>query len=209
MKIKLYLDDRFKIYLLDGLYYPEDKRILDILNSSINNIKRVEHSLNVATLAYKIALSNHFLNPIKFYIAGLVHDIAKNLDKDTFNSILDNYYKEQRNDIPEYSYHAFCAPIHLKELFDYEIDEDFDNALRYHCTGRSNMSILEKTIYLADEIEPTRDYDSSVLINIALNDLERGFIEGLIHYKEYLKNRAQMPNNKYSEECFKYYLKGE
>ena len=38
-------------------------------------------------------------------------------------------------------------------------NEDILNAIRYHTTGRANMSKLEKIIYIADMIEPNRKFD--------------------------------------------------
>ncbi len=44
-----------------------------------------------------------------------------------------------------------------REIFGIE-DEDILNAIAYHTTGRAGMSTLEKTVFLADAIEPARDY---------------------------------------------------
>ena len=41
---------------------------------------------------------------------------------------------------------------------EYQIkDEDILNAIRYHTTGRANMSLLEKVVFIADYIEPNRE----------------------------------------------------
>ena len=58
---------------------------------------------------------------------------------------------------------------------DYGIDdEDVLNAVRYHTTGRPGMSLLEKIIYLADAIEPSRDYPGVEKIRaLAYKDIDR------------------------------------
>ena len=54
-----------------------------------------------------------------------------------------------------------------------EIDDaDVINAIRYHTTGRANMSLLEKVIYIADAVEPNRSYPG-------VNDLRRVVKEDL------------------------------
>ena len=45
----------------------------------------------------------------------------------------------------------------VKEVFNID-DEEILNAIKYHTTGRENMSILEKVIYMADLIEEGRSF---------------------------------------------------
>ena len=53
-------------------------------------------------------------------------------------------------------------------------DEDILNAIRYHTTGRPNMSRLEKIIYIADYIEPGRKQiaDLDLIRRLAYQDLD-------------------------------------
>ncbi len=53
--------------------------------------------------------------------------------------------------------HALAAAIIAKEEMKIE-DEDILNSVIYHTTGREDMSLLEKIIYIADYIEPSRDF---------------------------------------------------
>ena len=55
--------------------------------------------------------------------------------------------------------------VRIKAMISQEIgkhfgirDDDVLNAIRYHTTGRKNMSLLEKIVYLADYISAERDY---------------------------------------------------
>lgn len=54
------------------------------------------------------------------------------------------------------------------------------SAIRWHTTGRADMSLLEKILYLADYIEPTRDFcDLSQLRQLAYEDLDRALLMGM------------------------------
>lgn len=52
--------------------------------------------------------------------------------------------------------HAITAAAYAAERFG--VSETVANAIRWHCTGRPDMSLMEKIVWLADFIEPTRDY---------------------------------------------------
>ena len=71
-------------------------------------------------------------------------------------------------------------------------DPDILNAVRYHTTGRENMSRLEKIIYLADLIEEGRDFPGvEGLRELAEEDLDTALLEGMRHVLLYLvKNRS-------------------
>ena len=59
-------------------------------------------------------------------------------------------------------------------------DEQVYRAIFYHTTGRADMSLLEKLIYLADYIEPTRDFDGvNELRRLAYEDLDRALVMGM------------------------------
>ena len=81
------------------------------------------------------------------------------------------------------------------------------NAIKYHTTGRANMSVLEQLVYVSDKIEPTRKYDTTHLINACCNNFENGFIKVLEHNKDYVKNVLHENYEIKSLECFDYYLK--
>ena len=54
------------------------------------------------------------------------------------------------------------------------------SAIRWHTTGRADMSLLEKILYLADYIEPTRDFcDLRRLRQLAYEDLDRALLMGM------------------------------
>ena len=187
------------------LKYIEDNSIYFInkVKGFIND-KRYIHSLSVAHLAYKIAKIHH-LDAQKAYIAGLLHDIAKSLDKSEALALMKKYYPDYV-DIGAFAYHQFLGEKLAKEEFKV-VDEEILGAIKYHTTGKAAMNWLEKLIYAVDKIDPTRSYDSSELINAMVNSVDEGFITVLQANADFLAKKEMSTNNKLTEECFEYYLK--
>ena len=78
------------------------------------------------------------------------------------------------------------------------------NAIKYHTTGKANMSIIEKIIYLADATEENRKYCSSIYVDIIKKDIDQGIIE----ICKWVINRLLETNKLIhidSIECYNYY----
>ena len=166
--------------------------------------RRLEHSISVANLSYQIAASNNLEHPIKAYIAGLVHDIGKEIPHDDARKIMEEDFKEYQ-DLPRFAYHQFVAVRIIRDIFKIE-DQDIIEAIKYHATGNKDLTPLGKIIYSADKIEPTRGFDSSDLINACLKDYDQGFKEVLRANKEYLLSKGKDINNPLTDKCFEEYL---
>ena len=70
-------------------------------------------------------------------------------------------------------------------------DPDVLNAVTYHTTGRPGMSLLEKIIYLADAIEPGRNYPGvGRLRKLAYEDLDKACAEVMRQTIEYVKHKG-------------------
>ena len=190
----------------DVLNYIEDNELY-----FFNNIKeyikgkRLIHSISVARLAYDIALANKLNNPVKAYIAGLLHDIGKEVPKDKALEIMKRDFKEY-SDYPAFAYHQFIGSKIARE--DFNADEEVEEAIKFHATGKDNMSVLGRIIYAADKIEPTRGFDSKDLIDACLKDWEKGFIAVLVANREFLleKKGEVSIDNPLTKACFDFYL---
>ena len=82
------------------------------------------------------------------------------------------------------------------------------SAIAWHTTGKANMSLLEKIIYLADYIEPTRDFcDLRSLRHLAFEDLDRALLLGFTMAVPDLAKKGMPlhPNSVYARD----YLKGK
>ena len=142
--------------------------------------KRYEHVLGVVETAKKLAKLN-CVSEEKAEIAALAHDVAKNLSKDEMKEIIIENSIEL-SDIEENNpdlWHSIIAPIEAYEKLGIE-DEEILDAIRWHTTGKINMSVLTKIIYIADMIEPGRDFDGvDTLRKTTFDDLDKGVYEGL------------------------------
>ena len=188
----------------DVLRYIEDNQLYFIgkIRGYIKETRFI-HSLSVARLAYDIA-KKHQLDYQKAYIAGVLHDIAKGIDKDEELALMKQFYPEYL-DIGAYAYHQFLGEMIAKRDFGVQ-DEEVLAAIKYHTTGRKDMCWLEKLIYAADKIDPNRKYDSTELVNSIMEDFNSGFITILKANYEYLKTNKKSIDNRLSDECFKAYL---
>ena len=131
--------------------------------------KRFNHTLGVVERAIQYAeIYNENIEKVK--IAAILHDIAKEIPKEeSYNMLekcgvkLDDIEKRNFNLI-----HSILGAEIAKN--EYGLDDDIVNAIKYHTTGRENMSMLEKIIYLADATEPNRNYMSNEN-ELSLNEL--------------------------------------
>ena len=142
--------------------------------------KRFKHSTEVARVAAEMAV--HFgLDEEKAYLTGLLHDYAKGISgEDLVKIARDKGLIENHMDleIPDLLHAPVGAWLLRHELGI--ADEEMLRAVAAHTTGALGMSDLEKIIYLADMIEPGRDYPGLERLKcIALRDLDRGMLLGL------------------------------
>ena len=117
--------------------------------------ERYEHSKGVEKVAVRLA-EKWGADVEKARIAGLLHDLAKNMDKEKSRKLISDITGDSGIlEVPV----LWHAPIgaHLLES-EYGItDSEIYDAVYYHATGKKNMSLLTKIIYVADLIEPGRD----------------------------------------------------
>lgn len=166
---------------------------------------RLEHSISVAKLSYKIALANDLPKPDDYFIAGLLHDLGKKISDEESLNYMEKYYRYYVN-LPTYAYHQFIGAFLSKILFP-NTSGDVYKAILFHCTGNANMSDIQKVIYAADKIEPTRGYDSKSLIDACLKDFNQGFIEVLKENMKFLKENSGDPSrNSLTKRCLECYI---
>mgnify|MGYP003307565747 CR=1 FL=1 len=74
------------------------------------------------------------------------------------------------------------------------MDEDVLNAIRFHTTGRPNMSLLEKIVFIADYIEPNREKFGGLdeARRLAYLDLDKAMAYILENTIEYVKARGRL-----------------
>ena len=134
-------------------------KMKDIQNKLINDIgeKRFKHSLRVAETAVKLA-DNYGLEPKKAYLAGLIHDCAKYNEEAYIKKYNIDFSIYPVSSIKDPVLHSFLGAEVAKKVYNI-YDRDVLKAIEYHTTGRPDMSDLEKIIFIADAIEPARDFE--------------------------------------------------
>ena len=117
--------------------------------------KRYSHSIGAAQAAQALAkIFNQ--DEQKAYLAGLVHDCAKNMDDAYLLDLIKNEIKvgyEQSELKNPKTYHAIAGAYLIQKEFEID-DSEIISAVRNHTIGKVEMSIFDKIIFLADKIEP-------------------------------------------------------
>lgn len=184
----------------------EERRLyyIDKLSRLLQSEHRLNHSISVARLSYRIALCNELKEPEKAYVAGLFHDAGKHYSKEDNEKIMETKFPAYLA-FPEWTFHQFVGEYLAEKEFGIE-DEAVVKAIRCHATGEKKMGPLSKIVYSADKIEPLRGYDSSGMIRLCLSDYRKGFLKVLSENRAYLTGKGYKVDNPLTKECFDYYL---
>ena len=178
----VYTPDKYQEYILAHL--PE---------------KRVIHTANVVVCAMKKAKELE-LDYEKVRIAATLHDCAK---YDDFKS-----YKDFKlpSDVPQPVVHSFLGAFVAESVLDVT-DAEIIDAIRYHTSGKAQMSTLAKLIFVADMIEKGRDYEGVDVLRAEYDkDFESCFRLCLKEEVQHLLNKKQYI---YAEtlNAYDYYIK--
>ncbi len=177
-----YVPESVKKYMLSHkLYYmPEVEGVKKYLTES-----RWAHTVRVAQTAAKYCRR---LNVYEFdaVLAAALHDCAKYLDESA---------PELKNcalpkGVPLPVKHQYFGAYMAQRTFGVK-DEAVINAIRYHASGRENMSPLDKLIYLSDLLEDGRDFDGvEALRKLFETDIDKCLYASLEHQLKYLEQRG-------------------
>lgn len=96
--------------------------------------------------------------------AAILHDLTKYYTKDEHISYLESIGVEIDDDTlkSEKTLHQLSGAYLSKQLHPDIVDDAVFNAIRYHTTGKADMSLTQKLMYLSDYIEPTRTFPDCV-----------------------------------------------
>ena len=185
----------------------ELKPVFDYLNRNLSEY-RFRHTVGVSETAKKLA-EVYSADAEKAYFAGLLHDCCK---EKSLNEMLD-IVKKNQGIVDEFSeksaalLHGIAGAWMAKNIFGAD-DEVFD-AIRYHTTGKADMSLLTKIVYIADYIEPGRnfngvdevrkmayeDIDSAIIkscSNVIIHTVNKG---GIVHPDTVMARNYLLDNN--------------
>ena len=126
--------------------------------------------------------------------AGILHDITKRLSHEEQLNLCEKYdiICDSAERVTPKLLHAKTGAAVAKELFG--VRDPVYEAIRWHTTGKADMTLLEKIIYLADYIEPTRDFPGvDALRELAYEDLDRAMLLGLQMTIEEVRSHGEEP----------------
>lgn len=142
---------------------------------------RFHHSMCVADKAKELA-ERHGLDGEKAYIAGILHDVTKETD-----------YAEQRRLIEQFEpmteleirnkkvYHQMSGAAFVQSELGIT-DPDIISGIRYHTTGREDMTLFEMIIYLADFTSADRNYPD---VDIMRKKTDENLLDGMLYSLSY------------------------
>lgn len=182
--------------LMNGLYGTKadltklsDEQLRACANSMVK-AKRIRHILGTEQEAVRLA--KHWgANEEHARRAGILHDCTKYWSLEENLRCCEKYGVE----LDELEckavklLHSKTGACMAKYVFG-EPDEVY-NAIYYHTTGRANMSLLEKILYIADYMEPNRDFEGvEELRRLAYTDLDAAVLMGCEMSIEEMKERG-------------------
>lgn len=199
--------------LREGLYGTNaDLRRLDLedlrcVALSMLDPRRIPHVLGTEETAAALAL-RWGADEESARRAALLHDCTKKFDKELQMALCRQYGIE-----PDAAERREGKLLHAitgaaVAYADFGVSGEVRDAIRWHTTGKADMTLLEKIIYLADYIEPTRDFcDLTELRRLAFEDLDGALLLGFTMAVEDLAKKGMPvhPNSVLARD----YLKGK
>ena len=167
--------------------------------------KRFYHTLGVEHTAACLAMY-HGVDVERADLAGLLHDCGKYGSAEKQIGKCEKYgIKLETIEIQTPSLvHAKLGAYYAQKRYGVT-DDEILSAILYHTTGKPEMTLLEKIIYLADYIEPTRDFDGvEELRKLAYQDINKCMALGLKMSLKEVSSRGTKPH-KNTREAFEYY----
>ena len=168
--------------------------------------KRFKHSEGVVKRALEYA-KIYEKNEQEVKLCAIAHDIAKEFSEEENKKFIKKYQiaLDDIEIINKNLVHAKIGAAICKEEFGFT--EDMVNSIKYHTTGRDNMTLLEKIIYLADATEETRNYeDINYYVRLVKENIDQAVLEvDQWVIKKLLENQKIIHPD--SIKCYNYYAK--
>lgn len=168
-----------KIMIEETLYLDE------LLDSRLSK-HRANHSRSMTKVACLLAKAHH-VDVKQAYLAGMLHDICKEIPEEKAKEIMQIVYPLHQNEHYKV-WHQWLAEDYLSHHLQIH-DKKVLSAIAHHVKG-DGKSNLAKIIYIADKIDPARGYDISHQLEVSLKDLNEGIKLIRQQQKHYLKKEG-------------------
>ena len=199
LPISEFVGESVSDYIYKKNLYASDK-YYNFVASKLTK-KRLYHTAMVILTALKLCKAVGVSSDIA-ELSALLHDVAK------YEKACDYPGFSIDGDVPSEVIHQFLGAYIVENVLGVK-NIDIINAVKYHTTGRANMSSLEKLTFIADLIEPTRSFlGVENLQRAVFSDFESGFVLSVSELYKFLLKK-QSPIYYLTGECYNYYVKGD
>lgn len=157
---------------------PFSDEFYDFMHESLKgrvSKKRLKHIEGVADTAEEIAIA-YGKDPASARLAGLLHDWDKGMNNEEIISRVHELGIEEEiggwviENMPEVI-HGISASFALGSQFP-QIPDDILHAIKVHTTACRDMSDMDKILYIADAIEPNRNFESLSTLRDMIGEVE-------------------------------------
>lgn len=181
-----------------GLYKEHHDQYFEVLSVLKKNmsLKRLTHTLGTAQMARRLAV-HYNVDPVKAEFAGLCHDFAKEIDRESMLAHINHYgiYFDPVFKVNPNIAHGEVGAELIKDQFNIH-DEMILDAIRWHTYGFKKMSTLSKIVYVADLIEEGRRFECvEILRNLAFKSLDQTVLAYNNMNQKYLENGIGIHRN--------------
>ena len=181
----------YNLYGAENDYRNLPMEALEQVVVSLLKPNRIAHVLGCRDTAMDLA-KRWGVDPIDAGRAGLLHDVTKALDGPLQLTLCEEYgivLGEFSKKYPK-TLHALTGSLVADRIFGEK--QTVVDAICSHTTGKANMNTLEKILYVADYMEPNRDFPGvETLRQLAYTDLDKALKTGLLMTIEMLKKNNQ------------------
>ena len=168
--------------------------------------KRYEHTLGVEYTAAALAM-RYGADMEEAQLAGLLHDCAKCLSNDQLLEFCEKHnitVTAPERESP-FLLHGKVGGYLAEKKYKVK-NPDIISAIVCHTTGKPNMTLLEKIVFIADYIEPGRKRAAGLaeIRKLAFSDLDAALMQILGNTLDYLRE-SDYSIDPHTEETWKYY----
>ena len=187
------IETEFYMYK-NALYMPQEIASIRSRLASVIRKKRLDHTMLTACEAIKLA-HLYGADTQKARLAAMLHDCIKLPNKELLDYCAKHCYditEEERKN--PYLIHARLGAVIAMEEYGVT-DPEVLQAIANHTLGRVGMSLLDKIIYVADKIEPSRQFDGvDDMRRAAYDDINLGMLLVMRHSAEYTEASGRAVN---------------
>ena len=191
-----YLDEKVYSEIIRHGYYDARPELAWLREKMYDrhDTRRIAHVAGCENEAVRLA--NFWgADPENAATAAILHDMTKRLSADEQLKLAAEYgIMNDISDMDEPLYHAVTGAEQARREFG--VNDEIYGAVRWHTTGRPDMTLLEKIVWLADYIEPTRDFPGVDKVRqLAYKDIDEAMLTGLNITVDHICEKGKKPHH--------------